>query len=399
MAVQKLLGPYTQKQYVEALSACRDKISDVHRALLRFHVAGRRRRVSVNELAKSAGYPDPQIVYAAYGRLGHLIAQSIDRSWRRVGTGEVIWTRAIGVDERNLATGDVTWALHPTFVAAVRKLKWPMESGQDNTKAAQHYLFVTGPEYEPEKVTARSPASWSASQHTRKGDLALVYVKGLGIAFEWKLISDAEQDDQWGNVCKVRRVRQFDPPIDIGTLRAHIPRKVWAAPHTNFRGFKQLRIPNAAVRIIEGLHGAGSTATARTPGSGVRRVQSAAAIRRSRPHLEALNEKFAEEVSASRNSDPAARLARLSKAPPKARRITVETVAFRRNADVVAEVLGRAEGYCEQCRQPAPFKRPDGTPYLEVHHLITLAAGGDDTVENAVALCPNCHRKAHFGKS
>jgi 5-methylcytosine-specific restriction protein A len=26
-----------------------------------------------------------------------------------------------------------------------------------------------------------------------------------------------------------------------------------------------------------------------------------------------------------------------------------------------------------------------------------LASDGDDTVENAVALCPNCHRRAHFG--
>lgn len=33
----------------------------------------------------------------------------------------------------------------------------------------------------------------------------------------------------------------------------------------------------------------------------------------------------------------------------------------------------------------------------EVHHKVPLSAGGDDTVENAIALCPNCHRKAHFG--
>jgi 5-methylcytosine-specific restriction protein A len=32
-----------------------------------------------------------------------------------------------------------------------------------------------------------------------------------------------------------------------------------------------------------------------------------------------------------------------------------------------------------------------------VHHLIRLADGGDDTVDNAVAACPNCHRQRHFG--
>jgi len=28
-----------------------------------------------------------------------------------------------------------------------------------------------------------------------------------------------------------------------------------------------------------------------------------------------------------------------------------------------------------------------------------LAEGGKDTVENAAALCPNCHKEAHFGEN
>ncbi|SFB88291.1 HNH endonuclease [Marinospirillum celere] len=52
----------------------------------------------------------------------------------------------------------------------------------------------------------------------------------------------------------------------------------------------------------------------------------------------------------------------------------------------------------QACGTPAPFNRKsDGTPYLEVHHKTPLALGGEDTVENAIALCPNCHRKAHYG--
>jgi 5-methylcytosine-specific restriction endonuclease McrA len=71
---------------------------------------------------------------------------------------------------------------------------------------------------------------------------------------------------------------------------------------------------------------------------------------------------------------------------------------IQRNPDVVAEVLFRAAGCCEVCRSQAPFQRAsDGSPYLEVHHKVRLADGGDDTVENAVAVCPNCHRQAHFG--
>jgi hypothetical protein len=68
---------------------------------------------------------------------------------------------------------------------------------------------------------------------------------------------------------------------------------------------------------------------------------------------------------------------------------------FIRCPQVVAWILMRAAGVCEACQMPAPFCRADGTPYLEVHHVQPLAEGGPDTVDNAVALCPNCHRAAH----
>ncbi|MBN3189510.1 MULTISPECIES: HNH endonuclease [Pectobacterium] len=76
----------------------------------------------------------------------------------------------------------------------------------------------------------------------------------------------------------------------------------------------------------------------------------------------------------------------------------VITKIFVRNPYVVAEVLHRAQGKCELCKRNAPFLRgKDGTPYLEVHHCVPLSQGGEDTVENAIAVCPNCHRQAHFG--
>jgi 5-methylcytosine-specific restriction protein A len=50
---------------------------------------------------------------------------------------------------------------------------------------------------------------------------------------------------------------------------------------------------------------------------------------------------------------------------------------------------------CQLCERPAPFRYPDGKPYLEPHHIIPLEEGGLDGPENIVALCPNCHRKMH----
>lgn len=105
-------------------------------------------------------------------------------------------------------------------------------------------------------------------------------------------------------------------------------------------------------------------------------------------------------VAASLNGTQAARLERLRNAPSKPPQIAVTTTVFQRNPDVVAEVLFRAQGVCEGCGESAPFFRAsDGSPYLEVHHRIQLSHGGDDTVENAVALCPNCHRERHYGRA
>lgn len=71
---------------------------------------------------------------------------------------------------------------------------------------------------------------------------------------------------------------------------------------------------------------------------------------------------------------------------------------FKRNAAVAATVRVRANGVCENCRNPAPFiKKSNGVPFLEVHHVVRLADNGDDTVDNAIAVCPNCHRQLHYG--
>ncbi len=72
-------------------------------------------------------------------------------------------------------------------------------------------------------------------------------------------------------------------------------------------------------------------------------------------------------------------------------------IEYERRPDVKAWVMREANGRCELCQADAPFQRPDGTPYLELHHATQLAEGGPDTVDNAVALCANCHRLLHHG--
>jgi len=92
------------------------------------------------------------------------------------------------------------------------------------------------------------------------------------------------------------------------------------------------------------------------------------------------------------------RTVRLKNTNTRPRKYTAVIELYSRNADVIATVLERADGKCERCLKEAPFiKKTNGRPYLEVHHRIQLAHGGYDSIENALALCPNCHRGLHYG--
>ena len=70
--------------------------------------------------------------------------------------------------------------------------------------------------------------------------------------------------------------------------------------------------------------------------------------------------------------------------------------SYERDPLVKAWVINNAKGICELCGKPGPFEDKHGNLFLEEHHVVPLADGGPDTVENAVALCPNCHRKCHL---
>ncbi|MCF8321714.1 MAG: HNH endonuclease [Flavobacterium sp.] len=73
----------------------------------------------------------------------------------------------------------------------------------------------------------------------------------------------------------------------------------------------------------------------------------------------------------------------------------VLTTQFVRNEYIREYARVRADGICELCYNPAPFIDYYGNPFLETHHVIFLSKGGADSIDNVVAICPNCHRKIH----
>jgi 5-methylcytosine-specific restriction enzyme A len=88
-------------------------------------------------------------------------------------------------------------------------------------------------------------------------------------------------------------------------------------------------------------------------------------------------------------------LAPAKRAKQQPSRRIAQTSAYIRDAAVAEYVKRLANGQCDLCEKLAPFQNKQNEAYLECHHVIWLAQGGEDTIGNTVALCPNCHRKMH----
>lgn len=69
---------------------------------------------------------------------------------------------------------------------------------------------------------------------------------------------------------------------------------------------------------------------------------------------------------------------------------------YGRDQEIAEYAIRRANGKCDLCGCEAPFVKKDGSPYLEAHHVTWLSRGGEDSANNIVAICPNCHRKIHI---
>lgn len=100
-------------------------------------------------------------------------------------------------------------------------------------------------------------------------------------------------------------------------------------------------------------------------------------------------ERFAHKLSSIELKDRAGR----SNEVPGERIVSAKR--YERDPYVVEWAKRKADGVCQLCHSPAPFVTTQGDPFLEIHHIIPLGQKGQDTIENTVALCPNCHRKMH----
>lgn len=87
---------------------------------------------------------------------------------------------------------------------------------------------------------------------------------------------------------------------------------------------------------------------------------------------------------------------KIATVPKHPNTVNLKSTTFERGPYVAEYAKKVAEGICQLCGNPAPFNSADGHPYLESHHVQWLSEGGEDSIENIIALCPNCHRKMHI---
>lgn len=57
-----------------------------------------------------------------------------------------------------------------------------------------------------------------------------------------------------------------------------------------------------------------------------------------------------------------------------------------------ASIKDRDNWTCQDCGKT---KRDVGSANIHAHHIVPLALGGEDTMENGKTLCNNCHYQAH----
>lgn len=72
------------------------------------------------------------------------------------------------------------------------------------------------------------------------------------------------------------------------------------------------------------------------------------------------------------------------------------THTHKRATAIKIYTLQRANNKCEYKASDQLFKTTTGRHYLEVHHIQRLTDGGPDHPLNVIALCPYCHRRAHY---
>lgn len=218
-----------------------------------------------------------------------------------------------------------------------------------------------------ERVVAGKKAStqkWVVPKGVAIGDAVVVYIGGYGFFATARIRSLATPRAEWANRYEsmLHSIKLIKPAISLATIQRRIPGLTWANYPRSITTPSKIIADQIRMLIKQRRK------------TGVR--------------------DFDDQGLENANIDEL-RSAALLRARPNATLSTRKTVYRIRSRAIHLYVLHRASGYCEGCEALSPFRKPDGSDYLEPHHTTRLADDGPDHPAKVIALCPNCHRRAH----
>jgi hypothetical protein len=212
-----------------------------------------------------------------------------------------------------------------------------------------------------------STRSWIVPKTAKIGDEVVIYVGRYGFFATARIKTQPRARPDWPNRYSsgLKSIKLIEPSISLAIIQRRVPKLEWA------------KYPRSIT----------------TPAAHIA-TQVRKLIRdRRKPRDPDLDD---DELPMA-NIDELRKEALLS-ARPSGKRMKRIATYYGRSLRIHAFIMRRADGHCEGCGDAAPFIKADGSPYLEPHHTTNLADDGPDHPATVIGLCPNCHRRAHYGK-
>jgi HNH endonuclease len=352
------------KAYRHALEQLWPTFSLRWKKLLSVHYAARHRTISMGELAAAVGYKAYHSANLQYGLLAAQIGAKVGMPPH---AGHLnIYAVGTWPAKHQRAAKTFRFTMRPELATALEQLRLVdampplhvVQGGLQNGDEA--YVRKYGRQG---KGTADG---WVVPKNAKVGDdVAIFFIGGPGILATAKIAGSPSPADDWPNRYRapLSSIRLLTPSISLGVLRKRLPELQW------------LKYPRSLTTLDPVM---------------AKKLRQLIAERRAGRLLE-LDDVDLPTI----NLEELRRLALLgAKLKLRAKK---KTVAYRNASEAVRRyVLARAKGKCEACGDSSPFITADRQPYLEAHHLTRLADGGPDHPAHVIAVCANCHRKAHF---
>jgi len=408
----------TAEQFKAALLNLKDNGGLTQRdlILLRAHCRAPKHTISSFQLAKELGYASFGAVNIHYGKLAHHVADSLHYAPKPNSEGDFHWWRTLSYGNDGppqTDDGHYEWIMRPELVQALQDWNWdclstalfingvfetvltPILAAQAAQNGSESFLQPhSGSVISMLKENPPTPDSPAPLYISTTENLSKICYTAEIVGWEDKRHLSEERrqtilrylETYQAKECDLFRGAELGEGKAVNLITIRNLRRLSSWPPTSLLTKKSDGLP-----LKERTQAGGWSEVYQRTDLDVFEISTTETE-------EASRRKLTEEIQRSKNLAPDELQRRLAAAPRMPERVQIVSVGYRRNADVIVAVLNRAQGICERCGKNAPFfRKSDGTPFLEVHHRRQLADGGEDTTENALALCPNCHRELHHG--